>query len=145
MANPRLTPKQKEALAALKRGADPSTINPRTIVALQQKGVLEFKRGGRKTFYTPRTQTKPEKVVEYRSDLSPSDEQIANKLIRQYERNMNPRYRGRIDRNRIRANVAKMSPEVKQIAIAISDDHLMYEAMMGDHTDDDGNNLFWYH
>lgn len=82
---------------------------------------------------------------EYTPTSSTQNEQLANKLIRQYERIGNPKYRGRVDHNTVRKNVEKMSPDVKRMAIAMSDDHLQYEAMMGNITDDDGNNLFWYH
>lgn len=82
---------------------------------------------------------------EYVPTTSTQNEQLANKLIRQYERIGNPRYRGRVDHNTVRKNVEKMSPEVRRYAIAMSDDTLQYEAMMGNITDDDGNNLFWYH
>lgn len=82
---------------------------------------------------------------DYVPTSSAQNEQLANKLIRQYERIGNPKYRGRVDHNTVRKNVEKMSPEVRRMAIAMSDDHLQYEAMMGNITDDDGNNLFWYH
>lgn len=83
--------------------------------------------------------------TEYTPTSSAQNEQIANKLIRQYERIGNPKYRGRVDHNTVRKNVEKMTPEVRRMAISMSDDHLQYEAMMGNITDDDGNNLFWYH
>lgn len=85
------------------------------------------------------------RIREYIPTTSTDNEQLANKLIRQFESFHNPKYGGRVDHNRVRQNVEKMSPEVKRYALALSDDTLQYEAMMGNITDDDGNNLFWYH
>lgn len=89
--------------------------------------------------------SRPAPIREYSPTSSTSNEQLANKLIRQYERIGNPKYRGRVDHNTVRKNVEKMSPEIRRYALAMSDDTLQYEAMMGNITDDDGNNLFWYH
>lgn len=58
---------------------------------------------------------------------------------------MDPRYRGRLDENRVRDNVEKMTPEQKANLLPMSDDHILYEMAMGNITDDDGNNLLWYH
>lgn len=84
-------------------------------------------------------------TTQYVPTSSAQNEQLANKLIRQYQRIGNPKYRGRVDENTVRKNVEKMTPEIRQYALAMSDDTLQYEAMMGNITDDDGNNLFWYH
>lgn len=82
---------------------------------------------------------------EYRPTSSGDNERLANKLIRVFERNMDPRYRGRLDENRVRDNVEKMTPEQKANLLPMSDDHILYEMAMGNITDDDGNNLLWYH
>lgn len=89
--------------------------------------------------------------TEYRPTSSDNNERLANKLIRQYERIATPRQhgpnRGRIEinQNAVRQNVERMTPEQRAQLLPMSDDHLMYEMMMGNITDDEGTNLLWYH
>jgi hypothetical protein len=92
-----------------------------------------------------------EYITEYRPTSSDNNERLANKLIRQYERIASPRQhgpnRGRIEinHNAVRQNVERMTPEQRALLLPMSDDHLMYEMMMGNITDDEGTNLLWYH
>lgn len=77
---------------------------------------------------------------------SDDNERIANRLIRIYDRNQSPRYRRYgVNTNRIRRNVDRMPDDVKDIARRASADELIMYSRYPEHTDDDGNNFFWYH